>query len=75
MPNTGYSPALFLYYQYWERLIYNAITEMAVRSMAGFMGLLTQRGGKDSAGAEGGGGGMGVGGGAPMIKVVVSMNG
>ena len=48
---------------------------MAVRSMAGFMGLLTQRGGKDSAGAEGGGGGMGVGGGAPMIKVVVSMNG
>ena len=50
---------------------------MAVRSMAGFMGLLTQRSGKDSAGAEGGlSGGGGVGGnGAPMIKVVVSMNG
>jgi dynein heavy chain len=37
---TGYSPVLAVYYHYWERAIYNAVTKMILRSMATFMGLL-----------------------------------
>ena len=37
---TGYSPTLAVYYHYWERCIYNAITQMIIGSMAAFMGLL-----------------------------------
>jgi dynein heavy chain len=37
---TGFSPTLAIYYHYWERCIYNAITQMIIGSMAAFMGLL-----------------------------------
>jgi dynein heavy chain, axonemal len=37
---TGYSPMLAVYYHYWERSIYNAITQMIIRSKATFMGML-----------------------------------
>ena len=37
---TGFSPVLAVYYHYWERCIYNAITKMIIRSMATFMGML-----------------------------------
>ena len=37
---TGYSPVLGVYYHYWEKCIYNAVTKMIIRSMATFMGLL-----------------------------------
>ena len=37
---TGCSPALAQYYYYWEKCVYNAIAQMAIRSMAALMGLL-----------------------------------
>jgi dynein heavy chain len=37
---TGHSPVLAGYYHYWERNVYNAIAQMAIRSMAALMGLL-----------------------------------
>lgn len=37
---TGYSPTMATYYHYWERCIYNAITQMVIRSMATYIGLL-----------------------------------
>lgn len=37
---TGCSPTLAIYYHYWERCIYNAITKMIIGSMSAFMGLL-----------------------------------
>ncbi len=37
---TGSHASLAIYYQYWERLLYNAITEMILRSMAAQMGFL-----------------------------------
>lgn len=37
---TGCSTALAAYYHYWERIIYNAITQMVIRSMAALMGFL-----------------------------------
>jgi len=37
---TGFSPVLAVYYHYWERCIYNAITKMIICSMATFMGML-----------------------------------
>jgi dynein heavy chain len=37
---SGCSPILAVYYQYWELRIYNAITEMIIRSMSVFIGLL-----------------------------------
>eukprot|EP01033_Poteriospumella_lacustris_P008676 gene8676-6241_t len=37
---TGASPVLGIYYHYWERCIYNAITQMIIRSMATYIGML-----------------------------------
>lgn len=37
---TGCHPHMGIYYHYWERLFYNAITEMVIRSMATLMALL-----------------------------------
>ena len=37
---TGHSPVLTGYYHFWERSVYNAIAQMAIRSMAALMGLL-----------------------------------
>lgn len=37
---TGCSPMLAVYYHYWERCIYNAITQMIISSVSAFMGLL-----------------------------------
>ncbi len=37
---TGCSPMLAVYYHYWERCLYNAITQMVISSMAAFIGLL-----------------------------------
>ena len=37
---TGHSSVLAVYYHYWERCLYNSITEMILRSMAAFMGML-----------------------------------
>lgn len=37
---TGCSPVLAVYYHYWERCIYNAITQMIIRSLSAFIGML-----------------------------------
>jgi len=38
--NTGTSPVLVGYYQYWEKKIYNAIAKMTISSLASFIVLL-----------------------------------
>jgi dynein heavy chain len=37
---SGCSPVLAVYYHYWERCIYNAITQMIIRSLSAFIGML-----------------------------------
>lgn len=34
---TGHSPVLASYYHFWEKCVYNAIAQMAIRSMAALM--------------------------------------
>eukprot|EP01040_Poterioochromonas_malhamensis_P005875 gene5875-6317_t len=37
---SGGSPVLAVYYHYWERCLYNAITQMIISSMAAYIGML-----------------------------------